>query len=268
MKTKDYVKLIAKLNDGNPAPGGLSNLRESLISLPNNKVNKILEIGSNTGQSTLTISELYPNSDIIAIDIDSNMIKRAKENLKYAKSDNLLFSNDNINYQKGDVEKLEFKNNSFDLVISGGTLSFVNSREKAVKEVHRVLKPGGFFISLEYGYDNLPPKSLSKNVSEYLGFDVSETTIKYWTDLHLKEDFNLEGIKVTKPFIHRAQNIDRVIEQVESINRRNDNPISKDDLKLYKEALLAFRDNEPFTNIINLTLRKIDNIYATYSHAN
>ena len=252
METKDYVKLIARLNEGNPSPGGLGNLRAVLSTIPKQGINDILEIGVNTGISTIALGELFPEKRIVGIDIEPEMVDASKSNISSATSDGLILSK-SIEIRVGDVEKLEFPNNSIDLIVSGGTLSFINDRKKAMQEIYRVLKPNGFFISLEYGYETLPSAEISSPVSEILGFDVTETTVQYWTNLHLSENFSLDCIQVVKPLLYRSLNIDLLVERI----RRNRGGSSENDLKLYKEAFEVFKKNEPYANIVNLTLRKL-----------
>lgn len=51
----------------------------------------------------------------------------------------------------GDVEELPFKSNVFDNVISFGVLHHTPNTEKGIKEIYRVLKPGGkAFLSFYY----------------------------------------------------------------------------------------------------------------------
>lgn len=45
----------------------------------------------------------------------------------------------------GDMNHLDFAENSFDIVYSGGALEFFEEIEKPISEMVRVLKPGGFF---------------------------------------------------------------------------------------------------------------------------
>ena len=57
----------------------------------------------------------------------------------------------------GDVEALEFDDNSFDIVYSYGVIHHSPDTPKAVREIHRVLKPGGFariMIYHVYGLSN------------------------------------------------------------------------------------------------------------------
>ena len=55
----------------------------------------------------------------------------------------------------GDVENMGFKNNSFDIVTSGGLLEHFEDVRPAIKEMIRILKPGGLFAAV------IIPKKLS-----------------------------------------------------------------------------------------------------------
>ena len=49
-----------------------------------------------------------------------------------------------------DAEKLCFKDGSFDAVWSAGVLHHVDDTEEAIREIYRVLKPGGTFVAVLY----------------------------------------------------------------------------------------------------------------------
>ncbi|MBN1298081.1 MAG: class I SAM-dependent methyltransferase [Actinobacteria bacterium] len=52
-----------------------------------------------------------------------------------------------INVFEGIAEELPLADESFDLALMVTTLCFLDDAEKAFSEVHRILKPGGFFIN-------------------------------------------------------------------------------------------------------------------------
>ena len=54
----------------------------------------------------------------------------------------------NVEYKTGDVQNLQFKDETFDFVISNDFFEHINHQEKinVIKEVSRVLKPGGGFV--------------------------------------------------------------------------------------------------------------------------
>ncbi|XP_042314081.1 uncharacterized protein LOC121925683 [Sceloporus undulatus] len=65
-----------------------------------------------------------------------------------------------------DEEFLPFKENTFDLVVSGLSLHWVNDLPKALHEVHRILKPDGVFIGSMFGGDTLYELRCSLQLAE------------------------------------------------------------------------------------------------------
>src|SRR6267142_2053330 len=57
-------------------------------------------------------------------------------------------------FQTADAENLDFANKSFDLVYSHGVLHHTPDTAKAIREVHRVLRPGGRAIVMLYHRDS------------------------------------------------------------------------------------------------------------------
>lgn len=98
------------------------------------KYQKILDIGCAGGTLTQKMSQVLPNSQIIAIDIYQNAIKYAQQ--KYP----------NITFKIADAHKLPFRSKSFDLVVSYETIEHVVDPLKVFKEVFRVLKKDGHAI--------------------------------------------------------------------------------------------------------------------------
>jgi len=107
----------------------------SLIDLCfENKVGlRILEIGCGTGAYTVRYSQRLPKAKIVAIDISGEMIKIAREKHRVRK---------NLLYQKKSAYETGFKSSSFDVVCGFYILHHLNLKA-AIKEIDRVLKPGG-----------------------------------------------------------------------------------------------------------------------------
>lgn len=58
------------------------------------------------------------------------------------------------NFQTADAENLDFADNSFDLVYSHGVLHHTPDTERAIREIHRVLRPGGRAVVMLYHRDS------------------------------------------------------------------------------------------------------------------
>jgi len=104
---------------------------------------KILEIGFGKGESLA----YYPEScELYFLEKSDKKIQRT-EKTGYGRSKNIRFF-------KGKAENLPFEDNFFDAVIVSFVLCSVNSLEKTIEEIERVLKPGGKFIVLEHVRSN------------------------------------------------------------------------------------------------------------------
>jgi len=97
----------------------------------------ILEIGCGTGKTTLQICK--DSKKYYAIDKDKRMINFCKN--KYPLSGCCFLMND--------VEKLTFKKEFFDVVISPWVFNYIKDKNRALNEIHRVLKKGGHFLLVE-----------------------------------------------------------------------------------------------------------------------
>lgn len=89
---------------------------------------KILDVGCGTG----IIHDLYPNLDIMGIDVSQGMLAHHKGKHKMASACNIPFRDD-----------------KFDSVVCRSVLHHIPETEKALKEIKRVLKPGGSFVCWE-----------------------------------------------------------------------------------------------------------------------
>lgn len=103
-----------------------------------------IDICSGTGEMAHYLRRLAPESTkIFAADFCLPMIQRALEKKDACK----------INFIHSDIDSLTFPDNTFNLVIISFAVRNINlSREKflqSLREIQRILKPGGRFISLE-----------------------------------------------------------------------------------------------------------------------
>lgn len=98
----------------------------------------VLDVGSGLGiDSTIACHATGPEGMVIGVDISENETKHA---LKRAKEQNL-----NAYFMVCDMENMSKKipSNSIDVIISNGAFCLAPNKEKAFRELYRVLKPGG-----------------------------------------------------------------------------------------------------------------------------
>ena len=126
-----------------------SKFRQNQIRLLDLKEREsVLDVGCGTGSLTMTAKRAVDSVNIIGIDIAPKMVKRAKEKAEKQKMD--------IQFKAASIDKLPFKNESFDIVISSLMMHHLPVRMKitGLKEIYRVLKKGGRFLLSDWGRPN------------------------------------------------------------------------------------------------------------------
>jgi len=136
--------IIPLLYDSSMDSTKINEGRKSILSKITEE--EILEIGFGTGINI----NYYPDNvkKIIGIDVNKGML-----NQFIKKSDNGKIVIELMN-QNG--ESLPFADNSLSAVVSTYTLCTIKKIDSALKEVHRILKPGGKYYFLEHGLADNP----------------------------------------------------------------------------------------------------------------
>lgn len=139
----------------------------------------ILDIATGTGDLAINLAET--NADrIVGLDISSGMLEIGKEKIKRKNLDS------KIEMVLGDSENLPFENNTFDAItVAFGVRNF-ETLENGLKEILRVLKPGGAFVILETSMPTKTPyrqgyNFYTKNILPLIGktFSKDRSAYKY-----------------------------------------------------------------------------------------
>jgi ubiquinone/menaquinone biosynthesis C-methylase UbiE len=97
----------------------------------------LLEIACGTGRVTRHIASMLPPGEtFVAADLNPDMLTIAKAVVK----------NENVKWQVVDAHELPFPDKSFNVVLCQFGIMFFSDKPKALKEIFRVLKPGGKFL--------------------------------------------------------------------------------------------------------------------------
>lgn len=162
----------------------------------------VLDYGCGTGIHSICPIQ-YGAIRVVGIDISDESLKIAKKHAQIANAE------EKVHFKIMDCENLEFPDNSFDIILDGGTFSSLNL-EKALAELARVLKPDGKIIGIETLGHN-PIFNLKRRLNVLLGtrtrwaadhiFKLSDFTImrRYFNKIDARF-FHLTALSVM-PFI-------------------------------------------------------------------
>lgn len=137
MNTKDKYDKVAKIYDKMEKMLFFNKYRKDLISLAQGEV---LEVGVGTGANLPYYSE---KTSVTGIDFSKNMLEKSK---KVIKKNNIK----NIKLKEMDVQTMPFEDNSFDCAVSTCVFCTVPDPVAGLKEIYRVIKPGGKVLFLEH----------------------------------------------------------------------------------------------------------------------
>jgi demethylmenaquinone methyltransferase/2-methoxy-6-polyprenyl-1,4-benzoquinol methylase len=117
--------------------------RKTIALLKKKNPKLILDIATGTGDLAIEAAKLIPLK-IFGVDISTDMLNIGRKKIKEKKLE------DKIELIEGDSEKLFFTDNKFDAITVGFGVRNFGDLEKGLKEMHRVLKPGGIIAILEF----------------------------------------------------------------------------------------------------------------------
>ena len=126
----------------------------------------MLDVGCGEGRHIFGIMQEHPEMKCIGLDMDNDSLHKAEEGYEYFKS----ISNVGAEFLKGSAYSLPFLDNSLDLVVCSEVLEHLHQYNDAVKEIHRVLKPGGkFYASVPASWPEKICWALSKDYQNQPG---------------------------------------------------------------------------------------------------
>src|SRR6476660_8794385 len=113
---------------------------------------RILDLGCGTGEITRRLARRYPDAQVTGVDILQHTVELARR----VSAD----LGDRVSREQGDAFALSFDAGSFDLVVCGHMSQAVPDFPLVLREITRVLRPGGWLhlLSEDYGMLQFPAK--------------------------------------------------------------------------------------------------------------
>ncbi|MFZ2449294.1 MAG: bifunctional demethylmenaquinone methyltransferase/2-methoxy-6-polyprenyl-1,4-benzoquinol methylase UbiE [Methylovulum miyakonense] len=123
----------------------------------------VLDLAGGTGDLTALFNErVGPEGQVVLADINAQMLRTGRDRM----IDRGLA---NIRYAQVNAECLPFEDNTFDCVCIAFGLRNVTDKDAALRSMHRVLKPGGRVIVLEFSH---PTDKVTEKVYDFYSFNI------------------------------------------------------------------------------------------------
>lgn len=126
----------------------------------------LLEVGCGNGSTSRQLLRALPELPLTAIDYDPDQVARARRRL-----------GSRATVEQGDVTRLRFADESCGTVVAMNVMHHIPDPRAGLREIHRVLAPGGQFLFMDYAWKAYPrlaqrffPPDSSFTSAEFEGF--------------------------------------------------------------------------------------------------
>lgn len=249
-----YVDFISLLRETNRCPGGKNTIRKIIQNTFIQKESKVLEIGSNTGFTSLEFARTT-KCEVIGIDPIQTAVDESNRELSHDHPD----VQGRVKFKVGSAYQLDFQNDHFDLVVTGGATSFMDDKNKALCEYHRVIKPWGFLSVTNLCYLAPPPKNVIEDVSKIIGVHINPWSDKEWFhlfersklfELYYNEVIHLEdkSPKIIQEYIEYFMQKDHILKLDQNVQNAIKNR--------WNRILEVFNENHKYLGFIFAIFRK------------
>ena len=144
--------VLASLGCGNPTALAQLNAGET-----------VLDLGSGGGIDVLlSARRVGPSGKAYGLDMTDEMLAFARENRRKA-------GVENVEFLKGEIERIPLPDNSVDVVISNCVINLSADKDRVLREAFRVLKPGGRFAVSDVVTRGAVPEGVRQNMLLWVG---------------------------------------------------------------------------------------------------
>jgi SAM-dependent methyltransferase len=127
------------------------------------KGDTVIDLGSGAGNDAfIARAETGETGKVIGIDFTDAMIEKSRIN-----AEKLGFHN--VEFRKGDIEKIPVTSNVADVIVSNCVLNLVPNKDGVFKEINRVLKPGAHFSISDIVLVGALPTKIQEAAEMYAG---------------------------------------------------------------------------------------------------
>jgi arsenite methyltransferase len=175
--------LLASLGCGNPT--ALAQLHEG---------ETVLDLGSGGGIDVLlSAKRVGPTGKVFGLDMTDEMLALANENKRKSGADN-------VEFLRGEIERIPLPDNSVDVIISNCVINLSADKAQVLREAFRVLKPGGRFAVSDIVVRGETPEPVRRNMELWIGCVAGALEEMEYRDLLSDAGFRRVDIEPTRVY--------------------------------------------------------------------
>ncbi len=157
------------------------------------KGDMVIDLGSGAGNDCFVAQhETGSEGKVIGIDFTPIMIKKARSNAE-------KLGYNNVEFREGDIDDMPVNENVADVIVSNCVLNLVPNKKKVIREIYRVLKPGGHFSISDIVLIGNLPDALRQDAEMYAGCVAGAIQKEEYLQLIIDQDFQNIKIQKEKP---------------------------------------------------------------------
>ena len=155
----------------------------------------VIDLGSGAGNDAfIARHETGESGKVIGIDFTPAMIEKARHNAE-------VRGFNNVEFRQGDIEKMPVTANTADVIVSNCVLNLVPNKDGVIREIYRVLKPGGHFSISDIVLEGELPKQIKEAAEMYAGCVAGAIQKQGYLELIEANGFTNMTVQKDKPII-------------------------------------------------------------------
>lgn len=159
------------------------------------KGDTVIDLGSGAGNDAfIARHETGETGRVIGIDFTPAMIDKARQNAEGRKFNN-------VEFRQGDIENMPVTANTADVIVSNCVLNLVPNKDGVIRDIYRVLKPGGHFSISDIVLEGQLPKQIREAAEMYAGCVSGAIQKEVYLELIEANGFKNIAVQKDKPII-------------------------------------------------------------------
>ena len=136
--------------------------RETIARVNMGPTDRVLDVGCGTGSLLYHLASSSPKAQLFGIDLVPEMLAIARRRLPSS-----------VELREGSAERLPFEDEHFDVVISCNMFHYIRYPNPALREMYRVLRPGGQFVVTDW-------------CDDYIACRICDLYLRFFNRAHFK----------------------------------------------------------------------------------